>query len=207
MQGVALLASSLPGWIDRDPDRAVAHAGLVADSARVAVDEARNLLVELRVGPEDERLEGWLVERVRAWSAARSAPVTTEVAPVPPLGPLVCQEVRAAVDEALENVDRHAAGAAVRVALQQEGPVVVVTVADDGPGFAPSRRQQAVREDRYGLVGIQERLSSVGGTGEVVSAPGTGTTVRLVAPLPPTARAALAAQPERPGGLALRLAT
>jgi signal transduction histidine kinase len=82
---------------------------------------------------------------------------------------------------------------------------VVVTVADDGPGFEPARREEAVRQDRFGLVGIQERLASVGGRGQVESVPGEGTTVRLAVPVPAAARAALAARDDDPPRLALRL--
>lgn len=182
VQGVALLASSLPQWIERDTARAVAHADLVASSARDAVREARALLSDLRSAPDDGLLTDWLEDQVRTWAAGRDAPVETDLVEVPTLDPVVCREVRAAVLEALENIDRHAPGAAVRVVLDHGDDELRLTVSDDGPGFDQVRRVQALAGDHFGLVGIEERLAAVGGHGEVRSAPGRGTQVSLVVP-------------------------
>lgn len=182
VQGVALLAASLPQWVERDTGRAVVHAGLVATSAREAVTEARALLTGLRAAGDATRFEGWLGERLASWGAGRDAAVTAQVAAVAPLTGPACRELRAATEEVLENVDRHAPGAAVDVSLDQVGDLVVLVVRDHGPGFEPRRPQEAVREGRYGLLGLRERLESVGGRVDLVSAPGTGTTVTLAAP-------------------------
>lgn len=184
VQGVALLAATLPVWIDRDSTRAAAHAALVASSARDAVDEARTLLTGLRTVRGEERVEQWLSARVQTWREDRQAPVTLTMAPVPVLEAMVCHELLAATDEALENVDRHAPAAAVEVDLRLDDGCVVLTVRDDGPGFDAARRVRAVAEDHYGLVGIGERLASVGGSGTVTSVVGQGTTVHLVVPVP-----------------------
>ena len=181
VQGVALLASSLPRWMDRDADVARVQAGLVAESAQQAVREARDLLSGLRHSPDDGDLTAWLRQRVLTWARTRSAPVELDLARLPPLSPVVCHEVRRAVDEALENVDRHAPRAAVTVSADVEGDRLVVVVADEGPGFEASRRAEAVGEDRYGLVGMAERLAGVGGRAVVSSVPGLGTQVRLEA--------------------------
>lgn len=185
VQGVALLASSLPRWIERDTARAVAHADLVAASARDAVREARSLLSDLRSSPDDGLLTDWLEAHVQGWAAGREAPVVTDLVDVPVLDPVVCREVRASVHEALENIDRHAPDAAVRVLLDHVDGEVRLSIGDDGPGFDQTRRVRALAEDHYGLVGIEERLAAVGGRGEVRSAPGRGTQVVLVVPTTP----------------------
>lgn len=182
VQGVALLASTLPHWIQRDSERAAAHADLVAASAREAVVEARALLTGLRTVTDEVRIEDWLGARVRAWSAGRCGTVRAVLQPVPPLAPRACAELRAAVDEALENVDRHAPDADVDLTLVAEDDLVTVVVRDHGPGFTQGRRQRAERHGRYGLLGMHERLESVGGSTRVESAPGHGTTVTLIAP-------------------------
>jgi signal transduction histidine kinase len=53
-------------------------------------------------------------------------------------------------------------------------------VADDGPGFNPDA---AARSGRLGLAGMRERAELLGGSFEVDSAPGAGTTVRVWWPL------------------------
>jgi signal transduction histidine kinase len=55
-------------------------------------------------------------------------------------------------------------------------------VRDDGVGFDPDARSIASR--RLGLVSMRERIEAIGGTFEIVSAPGRGTTVRAAIPPP-----------------------
>lgn len=80
--------------------------------------------------------------------------------------------------EALTNVTRHAGARRVEVRLAVSGAHLVLTVRDDGRGVSP-----VARADGRGLVGMRERAELLGGTLEVTSAPGAGTTVRAVVPL------------------------
>lgn len=84
------------------------------------------------------------------------------------------------VQEALTNVVRHARATRARVALTQEGRHLRAVVTDDGVGFAASGM---ARGRSLGLAGMEERASLVGGRVEVVSSPGSGTTVKLEVPV------------------------
>lgn len=101
-------------------------------------------------------------------------------------GPAVPGDVaRALTDAALEaarNARRHGGGAGavpditVLVGPTAEGDGLQVVVRDDGVGFDPS----LVPPQRMGLaVSVRERMQRVGGTADVVTATGSGTTVRL----------------------------
>ncbi len=68
--------------------------------------------------------------------------------------------------------------------LTQRGDSIRVIVEDDGGGFEAGD----VREDALGVIGMRERVALVGGTLEVESAPGAGTTLAAYVPLVPTAR-------------------
>ena len=89
--------------------------------------------------------------------------------------------------ESLNNVAKH-----VTVTVDQlpDGNVRL-RVRDDGIGFDASNTGQLLREGHYGLAGMRERASLVGGTLEVGSMPGHGTTieVRLPTVLPELERA------------------
>ena len=63
------------------------------------------------------------------------------------------------------------------MAVLGDGRQVSLTVTDDGAGFDPG---SAGRQDSYGLRGLQSLVQDGGGTLQVVSAPGAGTTVRMV---------------------------
>ncbi len=84
------------------------------------------------------------------------------------------------VQEALTNVARHAKATEVRIDLKHADQKLVVSVTDDGRGFDV----KAVSDPHaVGLVGLEERAWIVGGTLEVHSILGEGTTVILEVPL------------------------
>ncbi len=84
-----------------------------------------------------------------------------------------------ATQEALANVRKHAAAKAVRVTLSfpPDGPgSATLEVADDGRGFDP------LAATGYGLRGMRSRVEQVGGTLEISSIVGGGTSVRVLVP-------------------------
>ena len=82
------------------------------------------------------------------------------------------------LQEALENVRRHAGARRVSLRLEREGGALVGEVRDDGRGFDLRRTPEGL-----GLSGMREWVSLVGGELSVESAPGRGTLVRFVIPL------------------------
>jgi signal transduction histidine kinase len=115
--------------------------------------------------------------------------------------------------EALANVRKHARAASVDVVLSYADDTIALTVIDDGVGFDsaggdPSTRLRLARgADRepnesartplserseskggYGLHGMRDRVAEAGGTFEVHSSAGKGTTIRAVVPLHMTPR-------------------
>lgn len=89
------------------------------------------------------------------------------------------------VQESLTNVVRHAQARSVLVQVIFGADGVELSVHDDGRGFDVTRAL-AGEDGRaaWGLLGIQERASLVGGTAELVSAPNEGTIVRVSIPQP-----------------------
>lgn len=84
--------------------------------------------------------------------------------------------------EALNNVGKHARARQVRIALSSApGKALHLTVADDGVGLPADRRPAA---DAFGLLGMRERVRAAGGTLQLHSRPGLGTTVEVRLPLP-----------------------
>lgn len=151
-----------------------------AGTARRSVRSLRSLLVEIYPPNLDEvGLAGALADLAAAAEQAGVA-VSVEVDPGVQLdGPGTRAAYRAA-REALSNVRRHsgAARATIRVQPGADGRGAILTVTDDGVGFDPV----AVPEDHVGLRLLSDLATSLGGALEVDSAPGRGTTVRLVVP-------------------------
>jgi signal transduction histidine kinase len=83
------------------------------------------------------------------------------------------------VQEALSNVARHARARHVKVTLTAQDVALEVTVRDDGVGFSVERPRTGL-----GLMGMGERAELAGGSLDIESVPGAGTTVRARFPLP-----------------------
>jgi len=87
------------------------------------------------------------------------------------------------LQEALTNVAKHACASQVNVALHCDADEVTLSVEDDGRGFdGQSELSVSGWPMGIGLLGMQERLESLGGGLEIDSQPGLG--ARLVAHVP-----------------------
>ena len=80
--------------------------------------------------------------------------------------------------EALSNVTKHARATRVQITLTYLGDTLLLDVADDGTGF-----DTGATTGGYGLLGMRQRLSRVGGTLTVESSPGAGTILNASVPL------------------------
>ena len=87
------------------------------------------------------------------------------------------------VQEALNNIRRHARASDARVVIEFAEDRVKVTISDNGQGFSLSGRLDDLpRSGKLGLAGMQERVRLLGGTLEVMSTPGKGTTLVVEVP-------------------------
>jgi signal transduction histidine kinase len=86
------------------------------------------------------------------------------------------------VQEALTNVAKHANAHSISLTARLSDGQLRIVIEDDGLGFAPST-QSPDEAHHFGLTGILERLLTVGGTLEVESSPGFGTTLFVNLPI------------------------
>jgi PAS domain S-box-containing protein len=82
------------------------------------------------------------------------------------------------VQEVLTNVLRHAHASHFRARIQFDPAEVRVTLSDNGKGF-----QRTQENDGFGLLGIGERVATMGGTLNLQSQPGAGVTLSIILPL------------------------
>lgn len=156
--------------------------------AQAMTRDARHLALELRP-PEldDVGLESAVATYVERWGARYGVTVEVAVSASPgavPVPPDVATALYRIVQEALTNVARHAQARLVSVLLDRADGEVRLVVEDDGTGFDAQRTMARARhEGRLGLAGMHERATLVGGSVEVESAAGQGTTVFVRVPL------------------------
>jgi signal transduction histidine kinase len=182
-----LLARAAQTQHERDRPELGGTLARVGAIAREALIEMRLLLFELRPPAlGEEGLCTALATFTDAFQARTEVPITCVVEADVRLG----REAEAAIfriaQEALANAARHAHATQVTVRVAEEGGHLVVSVADDGVGFdsALLETPAAERPGGMGLQSMHERAAAAGIDLAVESAPGTGTRVRVVAPIP-----------------------
>lgn len=183
LQGIALGATALPTWIERDPAVAVEQARALAAAADAAVQQARDLLVELRRDAPGRPFPEVVALTCDDWTARTGIPCDANVTLARDPEPAVRHQLLGALCEALDNAAAHARPTLVRVSVREQRGHVVVAVDDDGVGFDLDVIDLREREGHFGLRGMDERLREVGGVAVVDAAAGRGTTVTLRAPL------------------------
>ncbi len=91
------------------------------------------------------------------------------------------------LQEALNNVRKHARASEVNVLAQFSTEQISLVVQDDGSGFeVPENMTDFASSGSFGIMGLEERAQLFGGRVTVESAPRNGTTVQLVIPREPT---------------------
>ena len=177
LQGVALGASALSTWMERDPEVAKVKAQEVSEAAAVAVDDARALMKNLRRTTVREQLTQMLRQVVMAWEARGDHRAEVSVDDVDVASDSHRYELLVALGEALENISRHAGPCRTLVTLRSEGDDAVLSVQDEGRGASDEGLTRAEVEGHFGVRGMRERLESVGGLATWKSTPGVGTHV------------------------------
>ena len=100
------------------------------------------------------------------------------------LSPAITTTLFRIVQEAVNNIVRHAGARTVTIVLQLNGDTVQLQVEDDGRGFDPGHASRdAVELQRLGLPGIRERAELLGGNFQIESAPQKGTRLQVSIPL------------------------
>lgn len=178
---VLALAQAAEVALDRDPGLAHERLRLLEHTARDNLAEARALVGDLGpVGLQNATLTEALDRLAARFGDETGAGVDVDLDPPGARLDANAEVVLLrAAQEALANVRKHAGARRVRLGLTHpagSATAAVLTVADDGCGFG------AGQPEGFGLRGMRARVEQVGGTLEIVSAPGAGTTVRISLP-------------------------
>jgi signal transduction histidine kinase len=165
--------------LDRsNPEEAAAVAAL-GEEVEAAIDDLRALAHGIYPALLTER---GLVDALRAVARMSAIPVSVQADGVGRYRTDVESTVYFACVEALQNAEKHAAGAShVAISLAADGPLTF-RVCDDGAGFDTTHTHDG------SFAGLQDRLGAIGGSIDIRSSPGRGTCV--VGTIPDPARVA-----------------
>jgi signal transduction histidine kinase len=160
----------------------------IREGVRQVVGSLRLVCSDLRPPTIDHHgLSAAIRSLVSQWSEQTGIAVELEIDPA--LGRLpetIELSVFRIIQEGLSNVRKHADATRVNLSLQRTSTAsLLVEMIDNGHGMAePMNLADLTEQKHYGLVGISERVSLLGGTLEVTSPPGGGLALQIEIPSP-----------------------
>src|SRR5579884_2935152 len=189
-QALTALVMQVGGIVRSLPPEAAAlreRLSRIREMTSQTIEEVRRLMLNLRPAVLDDL---GLVPALRWYAETYVRPVGVEPQVVV-AGLEEHQRLPAPVElmafrltqEALTNVLRHARATRVVIALERRNEVLALSVSDNGCGFDAVQHRRPGPQGGWGLVGMRERAELLGGSLEVVSAPGHGTRVVVTIPL------------------------
>lgn len=163
--------------------------GRIYETVGGALHEMRELIGHLRPAQfEDRRLVDILQDGVTAFESRSDCETHAEwVGEFPVNGVSITQRITLyrILQETLTNAQRHGRATRVDVRVTEDDAGVTLQVTDDGAGFDPEevqRRRPGMPLARFGLYGMRDRAQILGGSFDITSTPGEGTTVRVFLP-------------------------
>lgn len=157
----------------------------ISSEALLAIEETRAISYNLRPFQLDrlglvKAIEGLM----RTVSKASGIHFTSEIVDINDSFP---EDLRInfyrIVQEALNNIMKHAQATEVNVRVVREKERVILTIRDNGRGFTPGTRSSNAGPGGFGLTGMAERASLLGGTLKMRLDSGSGTTMTVEIPV------------------------
>ncbi|MFN2589421.1 MAG: sensor histidine kinase, partial [Actinomycetota bacterium] len=167
-----------------DTEAAACLVDEISDRLKDEADDLRGLMRGLRsAGLETDGILPALRSLCDRLSRQGGIDVELTVGAVGDLPPDVETAAYRVVQQALTNIEMHAAATRVTVRTRRTRRRLDIEVADDGRGFDPQAMPALARRGHVGLASMRERAELCGGTLSIWSRPGAGTRIRIRLPL------------------------
>lgn len=177
---ISMTATAVSRTIERDWERAKRQVQLIEEMAAVAQSEMRALLLHLRpVHLEGKSLGQALKALIEELQQKIPMDITLEVDETIALLPAAEDHLFRIAQEALSNTLRHSKADKMYIRLLKLDNKVHMTLQDSGIGFD----LEAKKQTSYGLLTMEERVNELGGSLQMISQPGEGTTIHLWVPI------------------------
>jgi signal transduction histidine kinase len=184
---VSMQAQTIRKWVqDGNTEKADSLLNRLAEVARDAHADVRESILSLKAGSPQEwsfvpTLRGYLND-FQAHYGIHTELVLEDGLKEDNFKPDAEVQLLRVIQEALTNARKHSGAQTVRVTIKQGDHRGYITVADDGSGFDPAQLNREAGT-HFGLSFMRERMMQVGGRVDIDSQPGTGTVVKLEAPI------------------------
>ncbi|MCC7451925.1 MAG: GAF domain-containing sensor histidine kinase [Anaerolineae bacterium] len=183
LAGIALQLETADALLEAEADPARVRQAIAQAMklARSNLEEARRSVLDLRAAPlEGRTLSEALDVLAHDWAISANIQATFKrMGENRPLPARIEASLYRIAQEAITNAIRHAEAQRLAVALTIKPERVDLLIEDNGRGFDVTQ----VPQDRYGLIGLNERVKLLGGTMQIHSSIGEGTRLEVSVPL------------------------
>jgi NarL family two-component system sensor histidine kinase LiaS len=177
---ISMTATALGRTMDKDFEKAKHQVALIEEMSSVAQSEMRALLLHLRpVHLEGKKLSAALHELVRELQEKVPLEITSDIDQDLTLSKGIEDHLFRIVQEAFSNTLRHARGTKLQLTLKRISDVVILSIRDNGVGFDVGLKKQT----SYGIVTMEERVTELGGSINIISALNNGTRIDIRIPI------------------------
>jgi signal transduction histidine kinase len=170
---------------DENMSEIKSKAAWIKEKTRSTVEDLRRMSIDLRPGILDDMglvsALKWLTNRTNMakWTRVH---LTIENLKQE-LSPELEVNIFRIVQEALHNVEKHAKAKDAFINIETSSESLILSIQDNGEGFIlPENFGSLVTGGKLGLIGMQERVRSLGGTFKICSKPGEGTAIAINIP-------------------------
>jgi len=179
LTGTILQLEALEAYLEiGDASKASMIATQTKKRARAALADSRRAIDDLRLQKLESMSLAELIEHeVSRFAEATGISYTLDLLPTFSLPPILGEHLLRCLSESLSNIARHAKASHVNLAFLQRGDLIDIKITDNGIGF--DIESAAELTGHYGLMGIRERMRLIGGTVEMNSKLGAGTSIHL----------------------------
>lgn len=177
---ISMTATAARRTMELDIEKAKRQIALIEEMSSVAQSEMRALLLHLRpVHLKGKSLAQGITELVQQLQAKVPMDIRLDMDQQMQLSKGIEDQIFRIVQEALSNILRHSKASRTEIKLYLDQDTVKLLIRDNGIGFDLKEKKQA----SYGIVSMQERVNEIGGSMQIITAPGKGTKLDIRVPI------------------------
>lgn len=180
---ISILSQSVDTLISKNPDKAKLSIGKIGDTARQIMDTMGDIVWSINSNHDSMPM---VIQRMRdlASELLSEQGIVTDFVIDETIQKLSLtlekrRDFYLIYKEAVTNIQKYAGASKVEIRIGREGDDVQLMVKDDGTGFEVSDPRQRKSNGGNGLINMQTRAGRLGGELDIISNPGSGTSIEL----------------------------
>ncbi|MCR5460506.1 MAG: sensor histidine kinase [Acetatifactor sp.] len=173
---------SCKNFIDTDPIKAKMELSIARHNLNESIDEIRSVIYNLRpMAMDSEGFNSAVAKFVQSFNEEKKYEITSDIEDILCDDQLILVTMYRIIEECFSNIKKHAEAYKIHLIIQEQIGLYYIYVEDDGRGFDV---EKVFLNDKlqFGLSIMKERVTLLGGSVTINSAPNAGTKIKVLIP-------------------------